>query len=468
MLDAVVIGSGPNGLSAAIVLARAGLSVAVYEAQPTIGGGMRTAELTLPGFHHDICSAVHPLAFASPFFEELRLERYGLQWIHPPAALAHPLDGEPPALLQTSFEATARGLGRDAASYCRLYEPLLSRWPALRGEILGPVRWPRHPFALARFGARALLPATVLARTLFQTARARALFAGICAHSVLPLNAIASSAVGLVLSLAGHTGGWPLPRGGSQAIARALAACLEAHGGKIVTSFPVEDLTQLPPARAVIFDLTPRQIVKIARHRLSDAFRRRLERYRYGPGVFKIDWALREPIPWRAPECATAATVHLGGTLEEMAVSENACWHGTYAEQPYVLLVQPSLFDPTRAPEGRHTAWAYCHVPNGSPNNRTEAIEQQIERFAPGFRDVILARHVMGPADLEARNANLVGGDIGGGACTLGQLFLRPTRGLYATSDPALWIGSSSTPPGPGVHGMCGYHAAQRVLRHLR
>ena len=467
MLDAVVIGSGPNGLSAAITLARAGRSVVVYEAQPVIGGGAKTAELTLPGFLHDVCSAVHPMGIASPFFQALPLEKHGLEWIQPPAPLAHPLDDGPPVMLHRSLEETAASLDADGESWRRLFEPSLRIWPDLKRDLLGPLRFPSKPLGMATFGLHALLPATVLARACLRTARARALFAGIAAHSVLPLTWTASSAVGLVLTVAGHADGWPLPRGGSQAISRALALYLESLGGRIVTSTPISDLRQLPPSRVTIFDLTPRQIVKIAGDRFSPSFRARLEKYRYGPGVFKLDWALKAPIPWKSPECATAATVHLGGTLEEMIVSEKACWNGSHAEKPYVLLTQPSLFDTTRAPIGQHTAWAYCHVPNGSRVDCTEAIERQVERFAPGFRDVILARHVLDPQELEAQNANLVGGDIGGGAVMLPQLFLRPTRRLYATSDPALYIGSSSTPPGGGVHGMCGYHAAQAALKHL-
>jgi phytoene dehydrogenase-like protein len=467
MLDAVVIGSGPNGLSAAIALAQKGRSVVVYEAQPEIGGGMKSAELTLPGFVHDVCSAVHPLGIASPFFQTLPLEQHGLEWIHSPAALAHPLHDGPPVLLQRSLEATAASLGADEGAYLRLFRPLLRRWPGLKSDLLGPLRWPGNPLALALFGLPALIPASVLARTIFRMPRARALFAGICAHSILPLHWPASSAVGLVLTLAGHGDGWPFPRGGSGAIARALASYFRSLGGEIITSFPVHELTQLPLSRVTIFDLTPRQVLKITRDRLSPGFRGKLEKFRYGPGVYKLDWALKAPIPWKSPECATAATVHLGGTLDDIANSEKACWQGTYPQKPFVLLTQPSRFDPTRAPAGCHTAWAYCHVPNGSPNNRTEVIEQQIERYAPGFRDLILGRHVLGPHELEQGNANLIGGDIGGGAATLSQLFLRPTRRLYSTSDPAFYICSSSTPPGGGVHGMCGYHAAQVALKHL-
>src|SRR6201996_1018250 len=466
MLDAVVIGSGPNGLSAAITLAQAGREVVVYEAQDVIGGGAKSAELTLPGFVHDVCSAVHPLGIASPFFQTLPLGKHGLEWIQPPAPVAHPFDDGPPVMLQRSLEATAAALGKDEKAWRRLFELSLKNWPELKRDLLGPLRFPSKPMVMGEFGMDAIRSATAIARK-FSTPQARALFGGIAAHSVLPLTATASSAFGLVLALAGQADGWPIARGGSQAIANALAAHLQSLGGRIETSSPISFLAQMPPSRVILLDLTPRQILRVAGERLTPAFRKKLEKFQYGPGVFKIDWALKAPIPWKSPECATAATVHLGGALEEMIVSERACWEGAYAEKPYVLLTQPSLFDPSRAPAGQHTAWAYCHVPNGSTHNCTEAIERQVERFAPGFRDVVLERHVLDPQKLEARNANLVGGDIGGGAVTLSQLFLRPTRQLYATSDPAMFICSSSTPPGGGVHGMCGFHAAQAALRYL-
>ena len=466
MLDAVVIGSGPNGLSAAITLARAGREVVVYEAQDVIGGGAKSAELTLPGFVHDVCSAVHPLGIASPFFQSLPLDKHGLEWIQPPAPLAHPLDDGPPVMLQRSLEATAAALGKDEKAWRRLFELSLKNWPHLKRDLLGPLRFPSKPMVMGEFGLDAIRSAAAIARK-FSTPQARALFGGIAAHSVLPLTATASSAFGLVLALAGQSEGWPIPRGGSQAIANALAAHLESLGGRIETSSPISFLAQMPPSRVILLDLTPRQILRVAGERLTPAYRKKLEKFQYGPGVFKLDWALKAPIPWKSPECATAATVHLGGTLEEMIVSEKACWEGAYAEKPYVLLTQPSLFDPSRAPAGQHTAWAYCHVPNGSTHNCTEAIERQVERFAPGFRDVVLERHVLDPQKLEAQNANLVGGDIGGGAVTLSQLFLRPTRQMYSTSDPAMFICSSSTPPGGGVHGMCGFHAAQAALKYL-
>jgi len=467
MLDAVVIGSGPNGLSAAITLARAGREVVVYEARDVIGGGVKSAELTLPGFVHDVCSAVHPLGIASPFFQSLPLDKHGLEWIQPPAPLAHPLDDGPPVMLHRSLEATAAALGKDEKAWRKLFQLSLRAWPELKGDLLGPLRFPSKPLAMAEFGLDAIRPAATLARRWFSEPRARALFGGIAAHSILPLTWTASSAIAMVLALAGQAEGWPIARGGSQAIARALAAHLESLGGRIVKSTPISFLAQMPPSRVILLDLTPRQVIKVAGERLSPAYRAKLANYRYGPGVFKIDWALKAPIPWKSPECATAATVHLGGPLEEMIVSEQACWDGAHPDKPYVLLTQPSLFDPSRAPAGQHTAWAYCHVPHGSPRDCTDVIERQVERFAPGFRDVVLARHVLDPLGLEAQNANLVGGDIGGGAVTLSQLFLRPTRQLYATSDPAIYICSSSTPPGGGVHGMCGFHAAQAALKYL-
>lgn len=466
--DAIIIGSGPNGLAAAITLARAGWKVLVLEAQPAVGGGARSAELTLPGFVHDVCSAIHPLAVASRFFQTVPLSEFGLQWIHPPYPLAHPFDDGTAAVLQRSIELTAKLLGEDQSAYQALMGPAVVNWHKLESLILGKPRIPRHPFAMARFAMHAVRPAVALARARFRTERARALFAGLAAHSTLRLEQRPSAAFGLVLGAAAHAVGWPLPRGGSQRIADALAAYLRSLGGTIITDSPVHSLDKLPRARAVLCDVTPKQLLAIAGHRLPAAFRKSLERFRYGPGVFKVDWALQAPIPWTASECSQAGTVHAGGTLEEMAASERAAWSQDPAERPFLIVTQSSLFDSTRAPGENHTAWAYCHVPNGCAVDMTERIERQIERFAPGFRERILARHAMSPAQLESRNANLVGGDINGGAADLRQLFFRPTRRMHSTPVRGLYICSSSTPPGGGVHGMCGYWAAQQALQDFK
>ncbi|MCM8748426.1 NAD(P)/FAD-dependent oxidoreductase [Thermomicrobiaceae bacterium CFH 74404] len=467
--DAVVVGAGPNGLAAAIVLARAGCEVLVVEAAESVGGGTRSAALTLPGFVHDVCSAIHPLGAGSPLFQTFPLDRFGLEWIQPPVPLAHPLDDGTAVLLERTVEATAAGLGPDASAYRRLMAPLVADADRILRFILGPFRIPRHPLALARFGLKALRSVVGLASEQFEGERARALLAGLAAHSMLPLERSPSAAVGLVLAMLGHTAGWPLPRGGSQRIADTLAAYVRSLGGEIVTGRPVRALDELPPCRAVLLDLTPRQVLAIAGQRFPAGYRRWLERYRYGPGVYKMDWALAGPIPWRAPECQRAATVHLGGTLDEIAAAERAVTAGRHPERPFVILAQPSLFDPSRAPAGRHTAWAYCHVPNSSRVDMTERIEAQVERFAPGFRDLILARSVSRPADLEQYNLNYVGGDINGGLQDLRQLFTRPAPRLnpYTTPDPRLYICSASTPPGGGVHGMCGYWAARAALRRV-
>ena len=468
--DAIIVGAGPNGLAAAITMAQASRSVLVLEANATIGGGARSAELTLPGFVHDVCSAIHPLAIGSPFFKTLPLERCGLEWIHPEIPLAHPLDGGSAAAVYRDLEQTAASLGKDAAAYRRLMGPLVRDWEKLAQEFLQPMlHFPRAPLALARFGLTALSPASWFAKTVFRHEPARAIFAGIAAHSFLPLESLASSAFGLVLGMAGHAVGWPLPRGGSRAIANALAAHLRGLGGKIEVDRRVKDLSELPKSRACLFDVSPWQFAEIAGEQLPSSYREKLRRFKHGPGVCKIDYALSDPIPWKADQCKRAGTIHVGGTLSEIASGEREVARGRHPERPFVLVAQQSLFDSTRAPNGRHTLWAYCHVPNESNVDMSERIEQQIERFAPGFRDCILARHVVRANELEQTNANLIGGDINGGAANLWQLIARPTLSAtpYRTPLPGVYLCSASTPPGGGVHGMCGYHAAGAALRDL-
>jgi phytoene dehydrogenase-like protein len=465
--DAVVIGSGPNGLAAAITLARQQRSVLVVEAESTLGGGARSAALTLPGYVHDICSAIHPLGVASPFFRSVDLAAHGLEWIHPPAPLAHPLDNGTAAVLERSLDATAESLAGDGKAYRRLLGPLVRGADALFAETLAPLRPPRHPILMTRFGLRGCWPATVLANHWFRETHARALFAGNAAHSILPLETVLTAAVGLMLQVSGHAVGWPLPRGGSQKITDALVSYLRSLGGEVVAGWRVRTLAELPKARAYLFDTAPVQMAQICGSRFPGRFIRQLKSFRYGPAVFKLDWALDGPIPWRATACRRAATVHVGGTIEEIAAHERAIWQCKKPPRPFVLVAQQSLFDNTRAPAGKHTGWAYCHVPHGSTADMTAAIEQQVERFAPGFRDLILARSVLTPAGFELRNANYVGGDITGGIMDARQLFTRPTVRWVPYSTPAkdIFLCSSSTPPGPGVHGMCGYHAAQAALR---
>jgi phytoene dehydrogenase-like protein len=464
--EAVVVGSGPNGLAAAIMLAQAGHAVRVYEAKETIGGGCRTAEIPLPGFWSDICSAIHPLGIGSPFFRTLPLEQYGLEWIQPTTPLAHPLDDGTAAVLERSVEVTAEKLGEDAAAYRKLMGPLVTDWPKLEGSLLGPLLIPRFPFAFARFGLRAISSACFLAEHTFKTEAARAIFAGMCAHSILPLEQPPSASFGLVLGLLGHVFGWPIPRGGSQKIADALAAYLRSLGGEIITGVEIKSMDELSSARAVLFDVTPRQLLRIAGEHLPGGYRKKLSHYRYGPGACKVDFALDGPIPWQAEACTRAGTVHVGGTLAEIAAAERAVWQGQHPERPFVLLAQPSLFDATRAPEGMHTAWTYCHVPNGSTCDMSERIITQIERFAPGFRKRILAHHVITAAEYEHYNPNYIGGDINGGVQDFRQLYTRPTIRLipYDTPNKRIYICSSSTPPGGGVHGMCGYYAAKAAL----
>jgi len=464
--DAVVVGSGPNGLSAAVELARNGRSVVVLEAEDTIGGGTRSAELTLPDYVHDICSAIHPLGYGSPFFSTLPLEEYGLEWVHPPAPLAHPFDDGTAAVLERSVEETGAALAPDAAAYRRLMEPIVRDWNRLVGSLLGPARLPRHPFALARFGVRAVRSARGLAEGLFEGEKVRGLLAGNAAHSFLPMEQPPSAAFGLVLGALGHAVGWPFPKGGSQKIADALVTYLRSLGGEVYAGVRIGSVEEVPRTRTVLFDVTPRQLLKIAGRHLTERYRRALERYRYGPGVFKADFALDGPIPWRAEVCKRAGTVHVGGMMDEISSGEQAVFRGEHPERPFVLLAQQSLFDATRAPADKHTVWAYCHVPNGSTFDMTERIEAQIERFAPGFRDRILAKSTMGPTELQRVNANHVGGDINGGLQDFRQLFTRPVARLtpYSTSARGLYLCSSSTPPGGGVHGMCGYFAARAAL----
>ncbi|MDQ3810656.1 MAG: NAD(P)/FAD-dependent oxidoreductase [Chloroflexota bacterium] len=465
--QATVVGSGPNGLAAAITLARAGRSVLLLEAQPSFGGGLHSAELTLPGYVHDVCAAILPLAIASPFFRELELP--GVAMVHAPAPLAHPFDDGTAAVLERSVARTAATLGRDVTAYRRLMGPLVADGARVLDDLLGPLRWPSHPLRYARLGMASVLPAALLARLAFRDVRARGLLAGLAAHSLLPLERPISAGFGLVLGLLGHLVGWPMVRGGSQRLADALVEHLRSLGGEARAGARVGSVAEIMPTTALL-DLTPRQVLSIASPRLPPRYRRLLSRYRYGLAVFKVDWALDGPIPWAAAACRRAATVHLGGTLEEVAASERAAWEGRHAEAPFVLVAQQTLFDATRAPSGRHTAWAYCHVPHGSRVDMTAAIEAQLERFAPGFRRRILARSVLDSARLEQGNANLVGGDINGGVQDLWQLWTRPTARLvpYSTPDQRLFVCSSSTPPGGGVHGMCGVHAARAALRRLR
>ncbi len=469
--DATIVGSGPNGLAAAITLARAGRKVLVLEAKDTIGGGTRTAEITLPGFRHDICSAIHPLGIASPFFRDLPLADFGLEWIAPVVALAHPLDDGRAAVLTGSIEETAASMGVDGRAYQKLMNPLVDSWEAILGDILGPLPLPpKHPFTLTRFGLLALRSARGMAESRFRGDAARGLLAGLAGHGMLPLEEPTTASIAMVLGLLAHTVGWPIPKGGSQAISNAMAAYLESLGGEIISGQEVTSLDELPTSKATLLDVTPRQMLLICGERLPTSYRRQLEKYRYGPGVCKVDYALSGPIPWQAAECGQAGTVHLGGTLAEISASEKAVWRGQHLEKPLVLLAQQSLFDDSRAPAGQHTAWAYCHVPHGSTQDVSEQISSQIERFAPGFRDLILAKHVFSATKMNTYNPNYVGGDINGGVQDWQQLFTRPVArwSPYTTPVKGLYICSSSTPPGGGVHGMCGYHAAQRVIKELR
>lgn len=464
--DAIVVGSGPNGLAAAIALQQEGLSVLIIEGKDTIGGGMRTAELTLPGYRSDICSAVHPMGAGSPFFQQLPLEKFGLEYIDPPILAAHPLDNGTAPVLKHSLAETAELLGADKETYADLLGQIVALWPGIAPDILGPLHFPKKPFDMARFGLKALQSATTIAKK-FKTTEAKALFAGMAAHSMLPLDAATTAAVGLVLSVNGHLKGWPVVKGGSQNLANALAAYFTSLGGKIQTGWMVKSLKELPSAKAILFDTSPKQLLEIAGEVLPQSYHRQLQKFRYGMGVFKVDWALDGPVPFTAPECLEAGTVHIGGTIEEIARSEQETSERKLTDKPFVLVAQQSLFDATRVPEGKQTVWAYCHVPNGFMADRTDAIENQIERFAPGFKDRIIARHTYNAAQMQDYNPNYIGGDINGGMLDLRQLFTRPTMRVSPYTTPAkdIYLCSASTPPGGGVHGMCGYYAAKKVLK---
>lgn len=466
--DAIVVGSGPNGLTAAITLQQKGLSVLIVEAKNTIGGGLRSAELTIPGFQHDICSAIHPLAVASPFFNSLPLHKHGLTFIQPKIAVAHPLDDGKSAVLSNSVEETAGLLGSDKDNYLKLIEPITKQWDALLPELLAPLHFPKDPVNFAKFGLKALQPATWIANK-FESREAKALWAGMAAHSIQPLSNLTTSAIGLVLMTAAHKQGWPIPKGGSQSLANALASYFMSIGGEIKTDFLVTSLDQLPSTKAILFDITPRQLLKIAGHRFSNIYKWQLEKYRYGMGVFKVDWALDGKIPFTSEQARDAGTLHLGNTFAEIAASELATSKGKHPEKPFVLLAQQSIFDDTRSPKGKHVVWGYCHVPNGSTKDMTDVIEKQVERFAPNFKERILARHTFNTVQLEEYNPNYIGGDINGGIIDLGQLFTRPALRYspYRTSEKGLYLCSSSTPPGGGVHGMCGFHAAQRAWKDI-
>jgi phytoene dehydrogenase-like protein len=462
------VGAGPNGLAAAITLQRAGLSVLLLESKSTVGGGLRSGALTLPGFIHDYCAAIHPLAAASPFFQSLPLEEFGLKFLYPEIALAHPFDDGSDIPLLQDLSAMASGMAEDADAYMRLMQPLLESWPGIEEDMLGPLHFPRHPLDMAGFGWKALSSANRLSKR-FHTEKARGFWAGLAAHSQLPFNRLASSGIGLVLLTAGHKRGWPVVQGGSQSLADALAAYFTSLGGKIELNQQIKSLDQLPATHAVLLDVGPVQLLSIAGRRLSPFYRWQLGRYRYGMGVFKIDWALSERIPFKSASVQKAGTVHIGGTYSEIAAGESAAWSGKYTDRPAVLLAQQSIVDPLRAPLGKHTGWAYCHVPAGSTLDMTNVVEKQVERFAPGFRDIILARHTMNTEELETHNANYIRGDIGGGANNLSQLFTRPAlrAAPYRSSVQGIYLCSASTPPGGGVHGMCGYQAANRALRDL-
>lgn len=468
--DVIVIGSGPNGLAAAIELARHDKHVLVVEAADSIGGGTRTAELTLPGFHHDYCSAVHPMGVLSPYLKTLPLHEYGLEWVYPEASVAHPMDDAPAIIMGKSVDDTAAQLGKDGKTWKRLFGYLSRNGEGLLADSLKPLGIPSHPIVLTRFGINAMWPATLLAKVRFREERARALFAGCAAHSVLPLNFAFTSALGLMFATTAHMVDWPVARGGSHSITQALASYFQELGGEIRTGLQVKNLKDLPDAKAYLFNTDPKQVASIADDHLPSRYKRRLNKYNYGPGVFKVDWALDGPIPWTDKRCNGASTVHVGGTLSEIATSERMAWEGQHCDAPYLILCQQSEADSSRAPDGKHTGYAYCHVPHGSTVDMTDAIERQIERFAPGFRDLILARHTVNTQQFHQHNLNYLGGAVTGGAADITQLFTRPVARLdpYSTPNPKIYIGSASSPPGGGVHGMGGYWAAQSILKRHR
>jgi phytoene dehydrogenase-like protein len=465
--DAIVVGSGPNGFAAAITLQRAGLEVLLVEGKESVGGGARSAQLTLPGFLHDICSAVHPLAAASPFFKQLNLEQYGLEYLKAEYAMAHPFDDGSAATIECSIDSTAAQFGKDANNYKNFFSPLVKEWPSICSAFLGPLHLSGYSNTKVKFGFNALSSGIHFAKRHFKTNAAQAVFAGMAAHSMLPLNKITTSSIAIVLNILAHINGWPLPKGGAQKITDALAACFIKSGGEIQTGCMITSLQQLPSSRVTLLDVTPAQLLSIAGDKFSALYKAQLHRYKYGAGIFKIDWALSEPVPFTNAKCRSAATLHIGGKMQEIYNSEAIISKQQHADKPFVLFVQPCVVDTSRTPDGKHIAWAYCHVPNGSEINMTPAIEKQVERFAPGFRDCIIARHVMNTHDLEAYNPNNIGGDINGGAALASQLFTRPVLRLspYRTAAKGIYICSSSTPPGGGVHGICGYYAARRALK---
>lgn len=466
--DAIVIGSGPNGLSAAITLAEQGASVHLIEGNDEIGGGTRTSELTLPGYLHDVCSAIHPLGELSPFFSSLPLKEYGLEWIHSPIPLAHPLDNGEAVFLDRSIAETAQTLGKDKKNYIRIVKPFVDQISDLIYNLLRPIRFPRNPLLMSRYFSQGLMPASTFAKLFFRSEKARALFAGMASHSVMPLGNLGTAAFGLMFLATAHAVGWPMAKGGSNSISRAMERYFRQLGGEITTGWKVESIEELPSAKAYLLDVSPRSLLHITGDKFPSSYKRKLEKYTYGPGVFKIDYALSEPIPWKNTKCREAATLHLGGPLAEITQAESLAWQKGELGSSFVLLAQQSIFDPSRAPKGKHTAWAYCHVPNGSTMDMTEIIESQIERFAPGFRECVIARNKMTTLDYESYNPNYIGGDITGGANTISQIIGRPTFQLLSYKTPLdnIYLCSSSTPPGGGVHGMAGYHAATSALKH--